>query len=43
MYILVFSKEKHEFVIVYKVTTLNVQGKCTNYTRDVQAYISYRI
>ena len=31
------------FFIVYKVITLNIQGKYTNYTRGVQAYISYRI
>ena len=29
--------------IVYKVIILNVQGKCKNYTRGVQAYISYKI
>ena len=33
MYILVFNKKKHEFVILYKVITLNVQGKCTNCKR----------
>ena len=34
---------KHEFVIVYKVITLTVQGKCTNCTRGVQAYAFHRI
>ena len=28
MHILVFNKGKHEFVLVYKVITLNVQDKC---------------
>ena len=37
MHILLFDKEKHEFVILYKVITLNVQGKCTNYTRGFGA------
>ena len=43
IFILAFIKEKHAFVIVYKVIILIVQGKCTNCTKDVQAYTSHRI
>ena len=41
MHILVFNKGKHVFIIVYKVIALNVQGKCTNRKKSVQAYTSY--
>lgn len=35
--------EKYEFVIMYKVITLNVKGECTNYTRGVHACVYHRI
>ena len=39
----IIIRERHEFFIVYKVITLNVQGKCTNCIRGVQTYNSHRI
>ena len=35
-----WNKEKHEFVLVYKVITLSVQRIFTNYIRGVQASTS---
>ena len=43
MHVLLFNKENLGLIILYKMLTLIVQGKCINCTRGVEACIYHRI